>query len=129
MTTEPFESFAIVEIMGHRVAAGRVTEQMVAGKPLLRVESLPPEGQDPTVQLYGADAIFCITPCTEDQARRACAIYAPVGPARALMPAIDHDEDWDDIGDQDDEYRREQHEGAVANGFAEGDLTLVDSEP
>jgi hypothetical protein len=90
---EKFESWAIVELMGHRRIAGRVTEQVIGGAALLRIdvpqcpEIAAHEENDPywpghtrTVeakpfisgytQFYGAAAIYCLTPTTEEIAVR-----------------------------------------------------------
>lgn len=83
MTETPaFQTWAIVEIMGHRRLAGWLTEQQIAGAGFLRLDvpaTDPDAGFDAT-QLYRPDSIYCITPCTEDTARRAAGIgrVAPV---------------------------------------------------
>lgn len=83
MTETPaFQTWAIVEIMGHRRLAGWLTEQQIAGTGFLRLD-VP--GTDPAAgfeatQLYNPSSIYAITPCTEDTARRAATIgrVAPV---------------------------------------------------
>jgi hypothetical protein len=71
---EKFETWAIVELMGHRKLAGKVSEQIIAGVPLLRID-IPEGKQDGTIlaaysQFYGASSIYCLTPTTEELARR-----------------------------------------------------------
>lgn len=63
-----YEGWAIVELMGHRQVAGRVSEVQIAGATLLRVD-VP--GRDETVvsQFYGGASIYCLTPCDEAAAR------------------------------------------------------------
>lgn len=63
-----FATWAVVEIMGHRRLIGYLTEQEIGGVAMLRVDIL---GEKPATQIYGAAAIYCITPVTEDTARRA----------------------------------------------------------
>ena len=71
------ERWAIVEVMGHRRLAGRISEASFAGAQFVKVETpLFPEGftSPQTVkmveQLYSPASIFAITPCDEATARR-----------------------------------------------------------
>ena len=74
---EKFESWAIVEIMGHKKLAGYVGEQTIAGSALVRVDvpaTLDENGQPQSAaytKLIGVSSIYAITPTTEDIARRA----------------------------------------------------------
>lgn len=72
-----FASWAIVEIMGHRRLTGFLTEQEIGGRPMLRIDVL---GANPVTQIYSPEALFCITPVTEETARRAAGLnqVAPV---------------------------------------------------
>lgn len=72
--TEPFEGWAIVELMGHRRLAGYVSEQEIAGSGMIRVD-VP--GDAGATQLYSPSALYCLTPTTEDVARRVAATSAP----------------------------------------------------
>jgi len=71
-----FDSWAIVELMGHRSLAGRISEQVIGGASLLRIDvpECPSIDARPAIpeftQFYGATAIYCITPTTEEIARR-----------------------------------------------------------
>ena len=66
-TNEPFESWAVLEIMGHRRIAGYVSERMIGGKPMLKIEV--PKGNDITVTTYcSAESVFSLTPCDEADA-------------------------------------------------------------
>lgn len=67
----PQELWAIVEVMGHSQYAGRVSEYSGLGVPLVRVEVPEVEGQPAFEKLLGAQAIFRVTPCTEEAARAA----------------------------------------------------------
>ena len=128
--TQPLETWAIVEVMGHKKFAGFVSEQTIGGAALIRVDV--PETTQPNEiltkaysKLIGVGSIYCITPCTEEVAR-ACAQALerwndpiPVDlPKPRLIPAsvgvasdaevIDDDErnEWDgnldDLDDDDD---------------------------
>lgn len=74
-TQEKFETWAIVELMGHRKLAGKVSEAIIAGAPLLRIDvpEVPGANGGATVagftQFYGAASIYCLTPCSESVAR------------------------------------------------------------
>jgi hypothetical protein len=61
-----FEAWAIVEIMGHVRIAGKVSEQVVAGTTLLRVDVPKTSQHDGYTKFYGASAIYAITPTTEE---------------------------------------------------------------
>ncbi len=73
MENEKFDSWAIVEIMGHSKLAGRVTEQAIGGSSFVRVDIPEREGHPAFTKLFGNAAIFSITPVTEDLARKAAA--------------------------------------------------------
>lgn len=69
MSEENNGQWAIVELMGHKVVAGYVTEETRFGAPLLRVD-VPETDTFPTfTQYYGGSAIYCLTPVSEEVAR------------------------------------------------------------
>lgn len=84
--SDKFEGWAVVEVMGHKKFAGFVSEQVIAGAALIRVDV--PETQQRKyisgyggytaevkpgyTKLLGVSSIYCITPCNEATAR-ACA--------------------------------------------------------
>lgn len=67
-----FEGWAIVEIMGHRRLAGHVTEESIAGAPMLRIDIPGPlgPGDVKATQYYGGASLFSLTPTTEEHARK-----------------------------------------------------------
>jgi hypothetical protein len=84
MDTEPvenpdgdYEGWVILELMGHRRLTGYLSEQEIAGRAFLRID-IPT--QPPCTQFYGAEAVYCITPTTEEMARNAAALnrVAPI---------------------------------------------------
>lgn len=85
VTEEPFAEWAIVELMGHRRLAGRVTEQEIAGRAFLRLDIPVADGSDAT-QFYGAQAIYCLTPCDEATARQVASLNRPVPVQRWELP-------------------------------------------
>lgn len=80
-----FATWAIVEIMGHRRLIGYLAEQEIGGTAMLRIDVL---ADPPVTQIYSATAVFCITPVTEDTARRAATLnrVAPVSPWELPAP-------------------------------------------
>ncbi len=62
---ESFDAWAIVELMGHRKLAGRVSEQIIAGAPLLRIDVPDCETVPGFTTYYGASSIYSLTPTTE----------------------------------------------------------------
>jgi len=108
-----FKGWAIVELMGHRKLAGHCSEATIAGTAFLRLD-VPSD--PPVTQYYGGSAIYCITPTTEDLARKIAEqsrptpvhVYelpAPRTPtAQEIEDSIERAEDFDsDDGDPDDE--------------------------
>lgn len=71
-----FEEWAVLELMGHRRLAGKVSEQTIGGAALIRID-IPSE--PPVTQFYGGASVYCITPTTEEIAR-AVAKDLQVGP-------------------------------------------------
>lgn len=79
--TTPFQTWAIVELLGHKQLAGLVSEQAIAGTNLVRIDvpATPADEHHGTTyaategytKLVGAGAIYAITPCPEEVARRA----------------------------------------------------------
>lgn len=115
--TKPFESWAIVEVMGHRQFAGFVCEQAIGGASFVRVDVPEVKAGEETLpgftKLLGAGSIYAISPCTEETARayaaqsrqRSFSVYeAPRLPAPSVpVPVpVDHDE-WDGDEFDDDE--------------------------
>lgn len=75
-----FAEWAIVEIMGHRLGAGFVTEHFVAGKGFIRIDvpevrlSMFNDDRSPAyTKLFGPEAVFSISPCSEEYVRRTVA--------------------------------------------------------
>ncbi len=71
------ETWAVVEVMGHKRFAGFVTEQAIAGAAFVRVDvpEIPADSKSDRAalpaftKLLGAPSIYAITPCTEETAR------------------------------------------------------------
>lgn len=61
--------WAILELMGHRRMAGYVSERDVAGTPFVQIDVPGQEGEPTATQLYSPQAVYCITPTTEEIAK------------------------------------------------------------
>jgi hypothetical protein len=113
---EAFEGWCIVELMGHRKLGGHVREQEIAGRGFIRLDV--PDGDQSITQLYSPQAVYCISPVTEQLARayaskckpepispfelRQCApelFDRPRAPALAAAEDEEEEEDADDGGD------------------------------
>lgn len=84
-STEKYEGWVILELMGHRRLTGYLTEQEIAGRPFLRID-IPAD--PPATQFYGAEAVYCITPTTEEMAKRAAKLSRIAPIQRWELPAV-----------------------------------------
>ncbi len=66
--SEKFEQWAILEIMGHQRYAGMVSEQALGGASFVRIDVPAADGLPAFSKLFGAGAIYCISPCSEEVA-------------------------------------------------------------
>lgn len=67
-TPNKFETYAILEIMGHQKYAGLVTEQAVGGAAFVRVDVPEIDGRPAFSKLFSGGSIFCITPVSQEVA-------------------------------------------------------------
>ena len=83
-----FDSWCIVEILGRKVVAGRVTEQAIAGQGFIRIDVPAVGDQVGFTQMYGPGSIYAITPTTEEIARAFVArnVGAPIQPWQLALP-------------------------------------------
>ncbi len=63
--SETFEQFAIVELFGHQIIAGKVSEQVIGGQGFVRVDVPTIDAQEGFTKFCGSGAIYAITPCDE----------------------------------------------------------------
>jgi hypothetical protein len=99
-----FEHWAILELMGHRRLAGHVTEQEIAGAAMLRID-IPSD--PPATPWYSPQAVYAITPTTEDLCRRFAQQHQPAPVSVWELPkpreetidahGIRHDPDDEDV--------------------------------
>ncbi len=76
MENKKFDEWAILELMGHKRIAGKVSEATLFGGALLRIDIPDKEGKF-TTQFYGVQSIYCITPTEESLARAMAAQCQP----------------------------------------------------
>jgi hypothetical protein len=98
--SEPFESWAIVELMGHVRMAGKVSQVEMLGAVLGRIDI--PQGDGFVTQFFGGGSVYRLTPCGEAEARAVAAANTPQPVHHWEMaklpgaPARDQDDEWDD---------------------------------
>jgi len=76
MNETKFEEWAILELMGHRRLAGKVTESAIGGGSFIRIDMPMKDGSSST-QFYSPGSIYCITPTTEAIAREVALASQP----------------------------------------------------
>ena len=92
---ESFDEWCILEIMGHRKIGCRVRETTVAGAGMLRVDI--PDGANSVTQYYRPESIYCLTPTTEELARRFAENHFNAPISRYELPNLtDSDDEGDD---------------------------------
>jgi hypothetical protein len=140
-----FDSWAIVEVMGHTRVASKVTEESIAGVNMLRVDVPPVTKADRSWQngayvnipyavpgytrYFGGASIFSITPCTEELAREAAGNSCSNPPIALALPGrvategdnplapSDEDDDDDDPGSHGGD---DDDEPAISRAAGEG---------
>lgn len=70
---QSYEGWAIVELFGRNMIAGHVSEQQIGGASFVRVDVPATAAQPAFTKFFGAQAIYGITPTTEEIARAAAA--------------------------------------------------------
>lgn len=87
---EKFEAWALLELMGHRRLAGKVSDALIGGATVIRID-VPGENDTWTTQFYAPSALYCLTPVSESTARDLAKRMrpAPIHPfeLRAAIPA------------------------------------------
>lgn len=91
-----FETWAIVEVMGHKRFAGFVTEQVVAGPGFIRVDVPEVEGALAFTKILGTGSIYAMTPVGEPEARAAAAAFRERPIETWMVPQLTAGSDVDD---------------------------------
>lgn len=92
MASAAFEGWAVLELLGHRVRYGRVSEVTMFGAAMCRIE-IPSD--PPTVEFYSGKALYGIRPAAEASIR---AYHAP----RRALASGDDDLDAEDQHDSEE---------------------------
>lgn len=74
---EKFETWAIVELMGHVRIAGLLTEEERFGVKMGRIDIPDGDGGVLTTQYFGGSSVYRITPVSEEAARAVAARNKP----------------------------------------------------
>ena len=118
MSGEIIEGFAIVELMGHRKLAGKISRAEILGTEMLRVDVIDPAGETIATQFYNGASIYALSFCGEKEARAAAAASSSWQPVtryelRALeapRPRVVDVESGFQRGPDPDEVERESDE-------------------
>lgn len=70
--TEAFQSWCIVELMGHVTLAGYVTETEIGGGKLMRIEVPQSKGMQAFTSFFGATSVYKMTPVDEETVQTLC---------------------------------------------------------
>lgn len=114
--TEP--TWAIVELFGRQIIAGQISEVVIAGGDMLRIDVPPVDGIAAYTKFFGSGAIYAISPTDEASALHAVEHLhvRPINewtiPARQLAAPID-------LADGDSGCDWEPDPEAVPIGFME----------
>lgn len=79
--------WGIVELMGHKVVAGRISKSEEFGTVLLRVDVPATSSYPEFTQLYGNSSIYCVT-FTSEEVARLTAESAKVNPVSVYVPEL-----------------------------------------
>jgi hypothetical protein len=60
-----FEEWAILELMGHRRLAGKVTDAVIGGGAFIRID-IPTKDNGKITQFYSPNSVYCISPTTQE---------------------------------------------------------------
>jgi hypothetical protein len=95
-TEAGYEGWAIMELMGHRKLAGRVSEATIGGASFIRLDIPKEGGLDFATQFYAPAAVYCITPATEALARQYASNFQPRPVTRYELPTSSQELDSDE---------------------------------
>jgi hypothetical protein len=92
-------NWGIVELMGRKIVAGKISKSELLGAALLRVDVPATSAFGEFTQFYGSDAIYCVTFVSEEVARRT-AEQTKVNPVRVYVPDLITREKLDEVVQQ-----------------------------
>lgn len=88
-----FESPAIVELFGHQVIAGQISEQVIGGQGFIRIDVPAVDGQPGYTKFFGPSAIYAITPTDETTMLEAARRLRKPAISQYVLPAPSEPED------------------------------------
>jgi hypothetical protein len=101
---DKFDQWGILELFGRQRTAGRLTEEMIAGSNLLRVD-IPINAHDFRTAYYGSSAIYALHVTSEETARKAAGAMSTKPPyAYVLEPSRPELAAARTYSDEDDEF-------------------------
>lgn len=83
---QTFSEWGILELMGHRRLAGKVSETTIAGGTFIRIDIPGTNSRKEFTQYYSPAAVYCISPTTEEICRQLAAQYTPGPVHRFELP-------------------------------------------
>lgn len=89
---EEFQSWAVLELMGHRKLAGFVREETVFGQAMCRIDVPEIDGKAAFTQWYGGQSIYGMTPVSEQVARGIAAQLRSAPISVYDLPAVMRDD-------------------------------------
>ena len=97
-----FEGYAVIELFGHNMIAGHVSEESIGGVSFVRVDVPPVDGHPGYTKFFGGTAIYAITPTSEETAQvaaeklciRPVKVWVVPGPKE--LPAEIPQDSWDE---------------------------------
>ena len=87
MENTKFEEWAILELMGHRRLAGKITDAVIGGGAFLRID-IPMDDDKWTSQYYSPQSVYCISPVSEERARMVAKNNQPAPVHRWEFPQL-----------------------------------------
>lgn len=97
---QPFEQWAVVELMGHVRLAGRVTEENLFGTALGRVD-VPTSDTEFLTQFFSGSSVYRITPVSEEAARQVARSARPAPIYRLELTEGKPERDWIDMDEEE----------------------------
>jgi hypothetical protein len=80
-------NWGIVELMGRKIVAGKISKSEMLGAALLRVDVPATNAFGEFTQFYGSDAIYCVT-FTSEEVARLTAEQTKVNPVSVYVPEL-----------------------------------------
>jgi len=118
-TNGQFAEWVVLEILGHRRLVGYLQEQEIAGAGMLRIDVYEGDAETPTLtQFYSPSSVYCMTPTTEELARKAGHLGLPRPVSRYELAEAKPDEPKCHPGDycaDDEQYENDDPDDYCAD--------------